>query len=188
MQTLVSNPYDMLNVKNKNWIDTLQIPNLKGGIGCKHPSDFLVILCQAIFKDFEPYQPSKVTPEKKRQKELTYVRSIYKYYNILQPEHWSPIRDIEEVAIEDTNNEGVFAFNQAVDGLRNYLTPTKDFIALLKDDIAGRTINCQKMSEEVVNVSEECNFYDNKIAQLQEYISGMNSCEEKNQLMALLNQ
>ena len=188
MQTFVSNPYDMLNTKNKMWVDSLQIPSLKGGIGCKHPSDFLVILCQSIFKDSEPYQPSKDAPEKKHQRELTYVRSIYKYYNITQPEHWSPIKDISEVALEDVNNPGVFAFNQAVDGLRNYLTPTEDFINLLKEDIADRSLNCKNMAEEVISVTDECKFYSNKLDSIQEFVSQMHDSEAKAKLLAILNE
>ena len=187
MQTFVSNPYDMLNSKNKLWINTLHIQSLKGGVGCKHPSDFLVILCQAIFKDFAPYQPSKDPPEKKHQRALQYVRGIFKYYHIAQPEHWSPIKDISEVDIEDTQNPGVYSFNQAVDGLRNYLTPSPDFIKELNESISKRTINCRHMTDEIVSVSSECQFYEEKLAKLKEYVENLDDSEEKKQLIALFD-
>ena len=188
MRTIVTNPYQMLNVKNKQWVDSLHIPTLKEGIGIKHPADFLLTLSHSFFKDQEPFQPSKVTTEKKIQKELAYVRSIFEYYHITQPEHWSPIRDIGEVAIEDVSNKGVFSFNQAIDGLRNFLTATSEFTKTLKNDIVERSANCKNMSDEIITVSEECSFYDKKIESLTELANGLEDDELKSTLLGLLKE
>lgn len=177
----------MLNLKNRNWVDKLYISELKGGRSCRHPSDFLVILCQNIFKEYEPYYPTKATPDKKRKSALSYVRSLFEFYHIQQPEHWSPIRDIEQVDPNDVNNPGVFSFNQAVDGIRNYLTPSDEFVKILHNDIASRTVNISAISEEIDAVSDECAFYDEKIKQLREYVDKMDPCEEKDKLLKLFD-
>ncbi|EAY15201.1 hypothetical protein TVAG_201950 [Trichomonas vaginalis G3] len=185
MKVMVSNPYEMLNLKNKAWVDTLYIPELKDEHSCAHPSDFLVILCQNIFKEYEPYHPVKSSPDKKRKSSLTYVRSLYEFYKITQPDHWSPIRDIEEVDINDVSNTGVFSFNQAIDGIRNYLTPSAEFLKALSADIESRKQNATAISMEIQSVAEECAYYDEKISKLKEYVNNMDPSDEKDRLLQL---
>lgn len=163
------NPYNLLSNRNKEWINSFIISDtiILSSKGL-HICDFLVNLCRFLFQDYEPFVETDDHKTKKRQRSLTYVRSLFEFYKIKQPEHWSPMIKFEDV--EGGDEDGVDSFNQAVDGIREYLDPSDDFLNDLYNNLKIRSDVCFRITRDIKDVADEVEFYAAKIDKINKLI------------------
>ncbi|OHS94639.1 hypothetical protein TRFO_11030 [Tritrichomonas foetus] len=161
----------LMEPDNRDWIRWLRIPALYSHEARHDAVYYLFTLCTSIFIDFKSYQQEDPDedPQITRTNRLKYIRSIYNFYGIQQPTHWSPILNLS-VDEEDNQDQELLMFNEAIKNLRYYLTPDQEFRKELQRDIEARYTRCENLAEELENVAAEDRFYRDKFERIQKFL------------------
>ena len=185
IRQIITEPYLMLNQNNKIWIDSLIDKNNIFNDSISHPLEFIEILTKLFFPEIIPFNSLNYPQNERNIRLARYLRTIFKDFNLNEPNSWSEILKIKEIDSNDIKNEGVFCFNQAIDGIKNYLSPSSEFYSNLLNEINLQENNCNLLIKDLTIIKKECEFYDKKFENIKNILINENN-NEKDLILNLL--
>lgn len=169
--------FSILKPENRDWARSLRIPALYDSLNS--PVDYLYNLATNIFPEYDTSTQIPTNEENEnavKKAKLKHVRTIFKYYGIEEPDHWSPIVKLTLSHNKD-EQESILSFNKAIENLQLYLNPDPEFRSKLVHDIEEKYKECESLAQELDSVAQEDKFYREKLLEIEKLIQNHQGSE-----------
>ena len=149
---------EIIEETNMEWIETLKLVHIQNGVS---PAGFLYTLGEYLF-------PDMAFPNTADDKEmLCSLKVVFTEYGIAPGCRWSPVLKLCKAKELQSDPEGIECFNNLLRALRLFFTPHQKFRKTLARNIEERRLVCQELAKEISNVTEENQFYQDKLKRIE---------------------
>jgi hypothetical protein len=161
---------DMIEPELFQWLESLGLSDIPPE--CKaDPPRFVYWLVFTLLGDGDP--APVVSEGSKSKTSLDYLRAVRPFLkkHEMDGRPLDPtlraITNLFDQSDHDKYTEGLSILNAAVRLLRDYVTPTDQFLSQVSDTLSGSEENCEGIVREIEFVAQENQFYRRKIEQIE---------------------
>jgi hypothetical protein len=170
-----------ISPENQAWISSLLLPEFDPEC-YTNASRYLYDLVLYLFPNDSP----EVTFVSKPRERLRVVRDIMRIHFIPGDYHFSAILSLSDPRVNP--EEGSEQLNRALSGIREFLTPTEEFLDQLRGELDERRLRCEEQLQRIQATVEQNKEYQSRLHKIEKCIRDAHDTPDKRMAMKLLGE